>query len=165
MSLRVLHVSCNIRPARIAFVISKPEAAILEEVFRVNTVLWGGLLNPVVVLDDSTRTKVGRHYQYDDTPYAEEVRLLLREFDPDLLINFDGSDLPTSLEVFKERTFTKDGLRWNPWGKGEVPLFLEVGPFLENYWRSEVRVSKEPPHKFVYMEPDGPLKAYLTAVF
>ncbi len=165
MSLRVLHVSCNVRPARIAFVISKPDPAILEEVFRVNTVLWGGLLNPVVVLDASARKKVGRHYEHDDTDYAEEVRLLLCEFDPDLLINFDGSALPASLDVFKERTFTRDVLRWNPWGKGEVPFFLEVGPFLENYWRSEVRVSKEPPHKFAYMEPDGPLKAYLTAVF
>jgi hypothetical protein len=165
MSLRVLHVSCNVRPARIAFVIRKPEPAILEEVFRVNTVLWGGLLNPVVVLDDSTRKKVGRHYQYDDTAYAQEVRLLLREFDPDLLINFDGSLLPASFDVFKERTFTKDALRWNPWGHGEVPFFLEVWPFLRNYWRSEVRFSKEPPHKFAYMEPDGPLKTYLTAVF
>jgi len=165
MSLRVLHVSCKIRPVRIAFVISKPEPAILEEVFRANTVLWGGLLNPVVVLDDSTRTKVGRHYQYDDTPYAEEVRLLLREFDPDLLINFDGSVLPASFDAFKERTFTKDALRWNPWGKGEVPFFLEVWPFLRNYWRTEVRFSKEPPHKFAYMQPDGPLKTYLTAVF
>lgn len=165
MSLRVLHVSCNVRPARIAFVISKPEPAILEEVFRVNTVLWGGLLNPVVVLDDSTRKKVGRHYQYDDTPYAEEVRLLLREFDPDLLINFDASVLPASFDVFKERTFAKDALRWNPWGRQEVPFFLEVWPFLRHYWRSEVRFSKEPPHKFAYMETDGPLKTYLTARF
>jgi hypothetical protein len=164
MSLHVLHVSCSIRPARIAFVISKAEPAILEEVFRVNTVLWGGLLNPVVVLDDSTRKKVGRHYQYDDRPYAEEVRLLLREFDPDLLVNFDGSVLPASFDVFKERTFTKDALRWNPWGKGEVPFFLEVWPFLRNYWRSEVRFSKEPLHKFAYMEPDGPLRTYLAAV-
>ena len=165
MNLRVLHVSCNIRPARIAFVISKPDPAILEEVFRVNTVLWGGLLNPVVVLDDSTRKRVGRYYQYDDTPYAEELRLLLREFDPDLLINFDGSVLPASLDVFKERIFTKDALRWNPWGKDEVPFFLEVWPFLRNYWRSEVRYSKEPPQKFAYMEPDGPMKTYLTAAF
>jgi hypothetical protein len=165
MSLRILHVSCNIRPARIAFVINKAEPAILEDVFRVNTVLWGGLLNPVIVLDDSTRKKTGRQYQYDATPYAEEVRLLLREFDPDLLINFDGSILPASFNVFKERTFTKDALHWNPWGRGEVPFFLEVWPFLRNYWRSEVRFSKEPPHQFAYMEPSGPLKTYLTAVF
>jgi hypothetical protein len=165
MSLRVLHVSCNVRPVRIAFVISKPEPAILEEVFRVNTVLWGGLLNPVVVLDGGARKKVGRHYEYGDTPYDEEIRLLLREFDPDLLINFDGSTLPASFDIFKERTFTKDALRWNPWNRGEVPFFLEIWPFLRNYWRSEVRFSKEPPHKFAYMEPDGPLKTYLTAVF
>ena len=165
MTLRVLHVSCNIRPARIAFVIRKPELPLLEEIFRVNTVLWGGVLNPVVVLDDSTRKRVGRHYEYSDTPYDEEIRLLLREFDPDLLINFDGSALPASFDVFKERTFGKEALSWNPWGKGEVPFFLEVWPFLRNYWRSEVRFSKEPPHKFAYMEPNGPLKTYLTAVF
>jgi hypothetical protein len=161
MSLRVLHVSCNVRPARIAFVVRQAEPAILEEVFRVNTVLWGGLLNPVVVLDDSTRKKVGRHYQYGDmTYYDEEIRLLLREFDPDLLINFDSSTLPASLDVFKDRTFTKGALRWDPWGKGEVPFFLEVWPFLRNYWRSEVRF-----YKFAYMEPDGPFKTYLTALF
>jgi hypothetical protein len=165
MSLRVLHVSCNVRPVRIAFIIGKPEPAILEEIFRVNTLLWGGLLNPIVVLDDSTRKKTGRHYQYVDIPYDEEIRLLLREFDPDLLINFDGAALPASFDVFKDRTFTKDVLRWNPWGRQEVPFFLEVWPFLRNYWRSEVRFSKEPPHKFAYMEPDGPLKTYLAAVF
>ncbi len=66
-------------------------------------------------------------------------------------------------DVFKDRTFTKEALRWDPWGKGEVPFFLEVWPFLRNYWRSEVRFSKEPPHKFAYMEPDGPFKTYLTA--
>ena len=48
-----------------------------------------GFSNPVVVLDDSTRKKVGRHYEYGDTPYDEEIRLLLREFDSILLINFD----------------------------------------------------------------------------
>ena len=165
MALRVLHISCNIRPARIAFVVSKPEPALLAEIFRVNTVLWGGVLNPVVVLDDSTRKSVGRHYEYGERPYHEEIRLLLREFDPDLLINFDGSALPSFFDVFKERTFGKDALSWNPWGKREVPFFLEVWPFLRNYWRSEVRFSKEPPHKFAYMEPNGPLKAYLTAVF
>jgi hypothetical protein len=165
MSLRVLHVSCNVRPARIAFVVRNPEPAILEEVFRVNTVLWGGLLNPVVVLDDSTRKQVGVHYQYGGMTYGEEIRLLLREFDPDLLINFDRSTLPASFDVFKGRTFTKDVLRWDPWNRGEVPFFLEVWPFLRNYWRSEVRFSKEPPHKFGYMEPDGPFKTYLTAVF
>jgi hypothetical protein len=165
MSLRVLHVSCNVRPARIAFVVRNPEPAILEEVFHVNTVLWGGLLNPVVVLDGSARKKVGRHYQYADNNYDEEIRLLLREFDPDLLINFDGSTLPTSLDAFKDRTFTKAALRWDPWGKGEVPFFLEVWPFLRNYWRSEVRFSREPPRKFGYMEPDGPFKTYLTGLF
>jgi hypothetical protein len=73
--------------------------------------------------------------------------------------------LPASFDAFKERTFTKDALRWNPWGKGEVPFFLEVWPFLRNYWRTAVRFSKEPPHRFAYMQPDGPLKIYLTAVF
>ena len=97
MSIRTLHFSCNVRPVRLAFLVDKPDPTILEEVFRQNTLLWGGCLNPVVILNGSTRKVVGRHYQFHDTPYEEEAFLTLKEFDPDVLINFNNATLPAFL--------------------------------------------------------------------
>ena len=111
-----------------------------------------------MVLDGSTRKKVGRHYEYDDTTCDEEIRLPLREFDPDLLINFDSSALPASFDVFEKRTFPKRTCIGIPGASERHHSSWGVWQFLRNYYRSEVRFSKEPPHKFVYMESDGALK-------
>ncbi len=165
MSIRTLHVTCNTRPVRLAFLVDKPDPATLEEVFRLNTLLWGGLLNPVVVLDGSSRKQVGIHYAYIDTPYEQEVLLMLKEFDPDILINYSNAALPASLDAFKERTLPRDALRWNPWGNQEVSFFLEVWPFLSQYWREEFRFLQKPPHKYGYVDLSsaGELKTYLVA--
>ena len=167
MSIRTLHFSCNVRPVRLAFLVDKPDPTILEEVFRQNTLLWGGCLNPVVILNGSTRKVVGRHYQFHDTPYEEEAFLTLKEFDPDVLINFNNATLPAFLDVFRRRIFSRDALRWNPWGRQEVPFFLQVFPFLRQYWREEVRPTNAPPHKFCYLDLDSgnPLTPFLVARF
>ena len=59
----------------------KPDPVILTRFFASTLCFGEGFSNPVVVLDDSTRKKVGRHYQYPEMTHEEEIRLLLREFD------------------------------------------------------------------------------------
>lgn len=63
MSTRTLQIDCNTRPVRIAFLVDKPDPTTLEKIFELNTLLWGGCFNPVVVLDGSTR-KASRRSLY-----------------------------------------------------------------------------------------------------
>jgi hypothetical protein len=167
MSTTTLHFTCNTRPVRLAFLVDKPDPDVLRQVFRLNTLLWGGALNPVVVLDGSSRKQVGVHYQHIDTPYEQELLLTLMEFDPDVVINYSNASLPATLNAFRERTFATDALRWNPWGNQEVSFFLEVWPFLRQYWRQEFRFLQKPPHKYGYLDPSssGALATYLAARF
>lgn len=88
------------------------------------------MLNPIVVLDGSTCPKE----EFPFCSYDGEIVRLLSEFDPDVLFNFTGEDLPKFLEAFSHRTYDNSGLRWNPWGKEEISFFLEVWPFLAHYW-------------------------------
>lgn len=167
MGTQTLHMICNARPVRLAFLVDKPEPATLEEVFRLNTLLWGGSLNPVVVLDGSTRKQVGRHYDYERLPYDQELLSLLKEFDPDVLINYSNAAMPPSLAPFKQRIFPADVTRWNPWGDQEIMFFLEVWPFLEQYWRREFRFLQKPSERYGYIDltASGSLKTYLIARF
>jgi hypothetical protein len=167
MSTRTLYVTCNARPVRLALLVDNPDPATLEHVFRINTLLWGGRLNPIVVLDGTTRKQVGVHYAYETLPYEQEVLLLLKEFDPDILINYSNSSLPLSLAPFKERIFPPERLRWNPWGQQEIMYFVEVWPFLERYWRREFRFLQKPNEKYGYIDlaPPGQQMTYLIARF
>jgi hypothetical protein len=165
MPTRTIHVACNTRPIRLAFLLGKPERDVLEEVLRLNTTLWGGLLNPIIILDGSSRKEVGVHYQYGDMQYEDEVLSTLMEFDPDILINYSNAALPASLAPFRDRTHPRDALRWDPWARGEISFFLEVWPFLEQHWREDIRFSQKPQHKYGYIDlaSTEELKTFLVA--
>src|SRR3974390_2572888 len=112
-STEALLVSYNIRPVRIAFLMGQPEHEVLQEIINVNSLLWGGILNPIVVLNGSTWPTE----QFPSYTYDEGIVRLLKEFDPDVLMNFSGGEVPPLLNLFKHRTFDGSSLRWNPWGK------------------------------------------------
>src|SRR5215472_16401123 len=116
MSATTIQINYNTRPVRIAFLMDKPDPLTLEKVLALNTSLWGGSLNPVVVLDGSARKQVGAHYTHEDSTYEQEQLWLLKAFDPDFLINYSNVPLPDYLAPFKGRVFPVDVMRWNPWG-------------------------------------------------
>jgi hypothetical protein len=167
MSTRTIQINHNIRPVRLAFLVDKPDPATLERVFRLNKLLWGGSLNPMVVLDGSTRKQVGRHYAFEASEYDQEQLRLLKAFDPDILINYSNIELPSFLAQFKGRTFPAEAMRRNPWGNQETMAFLEVWPFLEQYWRKEFRFLHTTHEQYGYIDLDSPSdpRTYLIARF
>jgi hypothetical protein len=147
--------------------LEKPDSSSVEEVMRINTLLWGGMVNPILVVDGSSRKQVGRHYQLPSGPYEEELVSTLEGFDPDFIINYSNGTLPASLNHFKERTLPREALRWDPWGHGEISYFLEMWPFLQQFRRKEFRFLQQPPGKFGYIDLDSAseVKTYLIARF
>jgi hypothetical protein len=162
-STQTLLVQYNVRPVRIAFLMGEPQHEVLQEIISVNTLLWGGVLNPIVVLSGSSCPID----QFPSYTYDEGIVRLLKEFDPDLLMNFSGAELPPLLNLFKHRTFDRSSLRWNPWGKGEINFFLEVWPFLSRYWQEVHQFLKKPALEFSYANPTTPgdSTTYLSAIF
>src|SRR5271166_379100 len=106
MAATTIEAQCNARPTRLAFILSKPDHDQLNAIFARASTLWGGLFNPIVILDDSTRKTAGVHYAtYPGDPYLKLQADLLKAFDPDLLITYSGSDLPPELASWKHRSF------------------------------------------------------------
>ncbi len=167
MSTRTLQINCNTRPVRLAFLVDKPDPATLEKVFKLNTLLWGGSLNPVVVLDGSAREQIGAYYAFENSTYEQEQLWMLKAFDPDILINYSNTPLPAFLASFRERTFPVDVMRWNPSGTQEMMAFLEVWPFLQQHWHKEFRFLPKPQEKYGYIDLDAPgaPRTFLVARF
>jgi hypothetical protein len=91
MATTTIVARCNARPTRLAFILPRPDTALLFSVIARATSLWGGLFNPIIILDDSTRKTAGVHYTLvPPDPYLKVQSDILKAFDPDLLINFFG---------------------------------------------------------------------------
>src|SRR5438552_5406250 len=152
MPTSTMQVSCSVRPIRLAFALPKADAATLRGVFAINTQLWGGVFNPVFILNDDGRVVVGEQEQFG-RPYLTEVFEMLRAFDPDFIVNFADRELPSPLDIFNHRLLGPDQLKWNPWGKGEVSFYLESWPFIEALWREEFRFAQNQQQTFRYLNP------------
>jgi len=167
MSTTTIEVRCNARPTRLAFVVPTPDRDLLLSVIARATSLWGGIFNPIVILDGSTREVRGRQEQITSpAQYLEGQTDILKAFDPDFLPNFSADPLPQELKEFQHRAFAAERLDWKPWGpmRNEVtPYFADVWPILEELWEKEFKSSAKPALKFRYLEKDDARKSLLLA--
>lgn len=125
-----IHVRQRLRPSRYAFVVSEGDLKAALQAVSLNAALWGGIYNPIVPL----------------TP-AESRNGLLKAFDPDLLVNLTGADLPADLVGrHEDRIIAPDHLvrtddRTN---RRELGLGFNILPLLRHVHEKEVRFSAEP---------------------
>src|ERR1700728_15190 len=156
MATATLEARCNARPTRLAFVLPAPDRDLLLTVMAKATSHWGGLFNPIVILDDATRRTRGRHYETfpPERTYIESQADMLMTFDPDILINYGADHLPQAMQKFQHRTFPAARLDWNPWGQGQntQSYFVDVWPILDDLWDKEFKGSASPRVKIKYLD-------------
>jgi len=148
-----LEAQCNARPTRLAFILPTPDKELLVKVIARATSLWGGMYDPIVILDDSTRQTRGAHYTtLPPDPYIELQADILKAFDPDLLINFGPTPLPEQLAGFQHRTFDASRLDWKPWNRETESYFVDVWPLYEELWEREFKGNQTPRFKLRFLE-------------
>ncbi|MFZ0913581.1 MAG: hypothetical protein WAN09_09850 [Candidatus Korobacteraceae bacterium] len=163
MATTTIEAQCNARPTRLAFIIDKPDHDQLNAVFARACSLWGGVFNPIVILDDSTRKTTGRHYQYAVDPYLQMQADLLKAFDPDLLIKYSEGDLPKELALWKHLCFPSSKLDWNPFGRNVQSYFVDIFPPLHDLWEKEFKGFDKPRFKVKFIEKAEAEKSLLIA--
>ena len=164
MHTTTIEARCNARPTRLAFILSKPNHDQLNMIFARASTLWGGLFNPIVILDDSTRKTTGVHYTaFPSDPYLEDRSGLLKAFDPDLLITYSAEELPHQLVPWKHRSFPSTKLDWAPRGKNVESYFVDIFPVLNDLWDKEFKGADNPRFKIRYVEKSEADKSLFLA--
>lgn len=160
-----IETRCNARPTRLAFILPTADRVQLMNVIMRATTLWGGVFNPIVILDDTGRRVVGRHYELaPPNPYLGLKADLLRSFDPDLLISYGDKPLPAELSVWSHRNFPASALDWDPMGRNEVrSYFVDIKPILDDLWDKEFRNVATPRIKLRFMQKAEAEKSLLRA--
>jgi hypothetical protein len=167
MATSTIEARCNARPTRLAFVLPNANTDMLISVFARATSLWGGMFNPIIILDDAGRRVRGRHIELSaERPYLELQENLLMAFDPDLLCNFGGEPLPKELSAFQHRTFTADRLDRPLMNERKVSHFVDVWPIYDELWEKEFKSSITPAVKIGFIDKTASeASAFLAARF
>jgi hypothetical protein len=145
MATTTIEARCNARPTRLAFILPRPDRDLLFNVFARATSLWGGVLNPIVVLDDSARKTAGMHYAMPPPdPYLTAQAEMLKAYDPDLLVNYSPDPLPSELKAWQHRTFPAAQLDWQPFSSNVRSYFVDIFPILNDLWDREFKGVPKP---------------------
>jgi hypothetical protein len=148
-----IEARCNARPTRLAFILPQPDRTLLFSVIARATTLWGGLFNPIIILDGSTRKAAGVYYNMlPPEPYLRVQSETLQAFDPDLLINYSGNALPAELKAWQHRTFPSDHLDSRPLNTNARSHFVDVFPTLRALWQEEFKGVANPRFKLKFIE-------------
>jgi len=153
MATTTIEARCNARPTRLAFILPNPDSDLLLRIIARATILWGGIFNPIVILDDSTRKTRGVHYtMLPPDPYLQIQVDTLRAFDPDLLISYSNNPLPPELKPWEHRTFHADRLDWKPLNRDTVSYFVDIFPILDELWDEEFKGNANPRLKIKFID-------------
>lgn len=164
MATTTIEAQCNARPTRLAFILSKPDHDLLNTVFARACTLWGGIFNPILILNDSYRKTAGVHYTMVPTnPYLNTQSDLLKAFDPDLLITYTEEELPKELALWKHRTFPSTNLDWAPMSKDVQSYFVDIFPLLYDLWDKEFKGIEKPRFKIKFVEKSEAEKSLFLA--
>ena len=164
MPTTTINANCNARPTRFAFVLPTPERATLFAVIAKATSLWGGIYNPIIVLDGSTRILHGRQEERTSgEDYLVSQASILKAFDPDFLFSFSADPLPEQLNEFQHLTNPAERLDRMSYGKELVSQFVEVWPILNEFWEQEFKFSAKPPVKVLFADKTESKQSLLQA--
>ncbi len=151
MATTTIEARCNARTTRLAFILPNPD--MLLSVIARATSLWGGIFNPIVILDDSKRKTSGVHYtMLPPDPYLQIQADMLSAFDPDLLISYSNDPLPPELKPWQHRTFPVDRLDQKLFNSAASSYFVDVFPILDELWNKEFKGIANPRFKIKFVD-------------
>lgn len=94
-------ITVKSRPLRLAFLIP-PDKAMLRKAIQVNSTLWGGTYNPIIVLYAQS-PKTWKMYPGQKILMRDRIAGYIRAFDPDILVDCTNGKLPSYVSEFGRR--------------------------------------------------------------
>ena len=152
MAIEPIHIRQTARPTRYAFAVGSGQESLLKAV-SINTVLWGGIYNPIIPLDAKEDRWLG----------------LLKEFDPDYIVNLYGNEIPAAIRAqFEERIVIEANLVVQDDRTNErlLGIGVDILPLLEHIHEKELGLSGEESRvAIVEAEAGGEWIPYAAASF
>jgi hypothetical protein len=146
-----VEVRVRLRPVRFAFLVQPDDRKVTNEIFSVNTSLWGGRYNPIVPMLKEVPTWWDRHNHRFET--AEQiVNGYLDFFEPDFIVEGEPG-LGDGLGFHRDRVLqlsdllkTEGERGWDRHGQGVFDLYKDL-------YRKEYQFTRRHDHDIIDVTP------------
>jgi hypothetical protein len=128
--------------------------------------LWGGIYNPIVILNQVGRARLGMQERFGH-PAEKETLNTIKDFDPDFLVTLGTDALPPYLDrLLKDRHLKEQALTQELRPGQRSGVFLEVWPFLHEFWKHEIReATGDAGVRLVYAPEGNAWESFVAAQF
>lgn len=151
------HVQQRLRPTRIGFLVPPNDMSLLNQIFSINTCLWGGKYNPIIPVFSKRPSWWDRHGLRYGTP-KQIIDGYLDYFEPDILVEMRPG-LASGLGYNEERVIGIERLvpppgRWD--GEFGKTIGLNVFSLYRHLYEREFQYAKRDPEKVIRVKTAGP---------
>jgi hypothetical protein len=149
-----------LRPLRLAFIVKPDDADAILKAIQINTVLWGGMLNPIVPgFRRSPRSYADGRLK---PPAAEILSGYLAAFDPDFVVPL-GTALPPKVSFDASRVISPDAILGGLDEEELVHYGVGVNEVMAHLYAEEFRFARRHPVEAVFPESQARQHRLLAA--
>lgn len=150
-------VAVSYRPVKIGFLIEDGSHEQFIKCCKINTLLWGGIYNPIIPVIKSNNGLVDR---------------LINDFSVDVLLSF--SESPEISAVVKGYPHLKnphhisESIFYEDWRtKKKIPAYIDVVHLIDYYWNKDFKHTKEENSNCIYAtwDAEDALNSFFTVMF
>ena len=148
-----IDITINYRPLRIGFLVKENCFEDLEKTFEINTLLWGGMYNPII--------PIGRNNRFSEQ--------LIKLFSVDLLYTVSEGD-EVKDEILKypylRNPYSAEELFVEDWHSSTNKItYLDVLNIIDRYWENEFKYSNNSNCSYIEWDKDDDLNLLFTLFF
>lgn len=153
----------KLRPVKIAFLVNPTDKASVQKAIHINTLLWGGMFNPLVPCYKKLPKKWSDHKAKSETALSV-IKGYIEGFDPDYFVNissYSAGQLDISKEVIVDIEDLLKGFRQDAAPTVGAGIF-EV---LKQFKHDELRFLRKDKIEFIKADVDGAYKLFLSSIY
>src|SRR5690349_9951207 len=123
-----LHIRQRLRPTRYFFLIKNDDVKAALRVVSINTTLWGGVYNPIGLIERE-----------------EECVGLIKEFDPDVIVNLSGKEVSLTMAArYEGRIVSSNGLVQEGPDGSRLAIGFGMAPILREIQQKVMNLTSPP---------------------
>ena len=153
----------KLRPVRIAFLVNPMDKETVQKAIHINSLLWGGIHNPLIPCYKRLPKIWGDHKSQDETAISV-IKGYIEGFDPDFYVDL-STYTTDQLGIDKETTISTDDLLKSFREDAAPTVGAGIFEVLDQFVYDELRFLRRDEVNFIKPEISNTHKLFLSAIY
>ena len=159
--MEIINVNQTLRPIKLAFVVDYDDKKTILEVIRINSLLWGGVYNPIIPYFARKPKELAKDILFKRENNEEIVKGYLEAYDPDYVINLSKF----SANIKDRETITLSDIINDLKEEGVVGYGISLFEIFNHFYREELRFIRKHPIDIIQPKWSSRYELFFASIF